>query len=115
MEAKFVVVSLQDTKFTTNELAEFIYNHTGRLPSRLEGLVIDWHINTEAERAIHISIGGKMYVAVPASPHYKEDREQLCQFWLDNPYELAVLDVKRVIALGLTSLYKKKILAVWDR
>jgi hypothetical protein len=115
MEGMGINVPLEDTKFTVNEIGEFIYHHTGRLPTRFEGFRITWNLDEEGNRTIHFKVGENLHLGLPASPHYKEDPKELCQLWIDNPYLLAEQDTHRVIALGLTAMYKKKIAALWGK
>lgn len=109
-------VRLQDTGFTQTEAGIFIYQHTRRLPARMSELVITWRGNmTTGDRFVTFSVGGKDYVTIPVQPHYRENQMELIMLWLDKPEQLALRDIKRTIALGLTAAYKEKIQELWTR
>ncbi len=115
VEPTTVILKRHWLNFTPHELGTYILSQYGREPTWLDSLVIEWSIAANRERQIKMSINGTVYVDTVVQPWDKEQVDHVDLWMDDDPEELAVMDTKRMIALGLTHYYKEKITGLWDR
>lgn len=115
IEPTTVVIKRHWVKFTPHELGTYILSQFGREPTWLDSLVIEWSIDADRVRQVKMSVNGDVYVDVTVVPVHDEPTDHVDQWMDEDPEELAIMDTKRMIALGLTHYYKEKISALWDR
>lgn len=112
-QAQSVVLKYTEIGFSWEEFASFLDNINTPLKAT-DKLDLTWKVDDKGNREVVFYVEREK-VTVAVIPQRGEDINQFWQELQDAPIVRAIRDTKRVLALGLTEVYKRQITDLWER
>jgi hypothetical protein len=110
-----IIVPRSNTGFTNTEIGKFIYHETGREPTRLDPLRLEWSVDDNLVRSVRFTDGFTIDFTRTVNINTNKDLAALDKAIEADVDAQAIQDVKRIIATGLTRYYKHLINGCWNR